>query len=82
MTVSGSPRYFTYFVTDNAAVMASQAYLAQANQPSAWTRQVLPYFRNTNRTACHVVRRIGRCKHTVLILESRRPSVAPDAAFL
>jgi hypothetical protein len=60
VTVSGSPRYFTYFVTDNAAVMASQVYLAQANQPSPWTRRVLPYFRNTNRTACNVVYRIGR----------------------
>jgi len=60
VTVSGSPKYFTYFVTDNAAVMASRAYLAQANQPSPWTRRVLPYFRQTNRTACNVVRRIGR----------------------
>jgi hypothetical protein len=60
LTVSGAPRYFTYFVTDNAAVMASQAYLTQANQPSPWTRRILPYFRNTNRTACNVVCRIGR----------------------
>jgi hypothetical protein len=40
--------------------MASQAYLAQANQPSPWTRRILPHFRNTNRTACNVVRRLGR----------------------
>jgi hypothetical protein len=40
--------------------MASQAYLAQANQPSAWTQRVLPYFRNTNRTACDVLHRSGR----------------------
>lgn len=60
LTVSGSPRYFTYFVTDNAAVMASPAYLAQANRPSPWARRVLPHFRNTNRTACHVVCRMGR----------------------
>jgi hypothetical protein len=60
VTVFGSPRYFTYFVTDAAAVMASQAYLAQANHPSPWTRRLLPYFRNTNRTACNVVRRVGR----------------------
>jgi hypothetical protein len=59
-TVSGSPRYFTYFVIDHAAVVASQAYLAQANHPSPWTRRVLPHFRNTNRTACNVVRRLGR----------------------
>jgi hypothetical protein len=41
-------------------VVASQAYLAQANHPSPWTQRILPHFRNTNRTACHVVRRLGR----------------------
>jgi hypothetical protein len=60
LTVSGSPRYFTYFVTDTAAVMASQAYLTQANHPSPWTQRILPHFRNTNRTACHVLCRLGR----------------------
>lgn len=60
LTVAGTPRYFTYFVTDTAAVVASPAYLAQANHPSPWTRRILPHFRNTNRTACRVVRRIGR----------------------
>jgi len=60
LTVAGGPRYFTYFVTDTAAVMASQAYLAQANRPSPWTRRILPHFRNTIRTACHVVCRLGR----------------------
>jgi hypothetical protein len=60
VTVCGAPKFFTYFVIDNAAVVASQAYLAQANQPSPWTRRVLPYFRNTNRTACTVVYRQGR----------------------
>jgi hypothetical protein len=60
ITVVGSPRYFTYFVTDNPATMASPAYLAQANHPSPWTRRVLPHFRNTNRTVCHVQRRLGR----------------------
>jgi hypothetical protein len=60
LTVSGAPGYFTYFVTDTAAVVASPAYLAQANCPSPWTRRILPHFRNTNRTACDVVRRISR----------------------
>ena len=60
VTIVGSPRYFTYFMTDNAAVMASPSYLAQANHPSPWTRRILPHFRNTNRTVCQVERRIGR----------------------
>lgn len=60
LTVSGSPKYFTYYETDDAAVMASAAYLASANHPTRWTQRILPYFLNTNRTACQVVRRIGR----------------------
>lgn len=60
LTVSGSPKYFTYYETDDAAVVASTAYLARANHPTLWTRRILPYFLNTNRTACQVVRRIGR----------------------
>ncbi len=60
VTLTGAPKYFTYFVTDHAAVVASPAYLAQANRPSPWTRRVLPSFRNTNRTACDVLHRFGR----------------------
>jgi hypothetical protein len=60
VALSGAPKYFTYYVTDDAAVMASPAYLAGADDPSPWTRRVLLSFRNTNRTACNVVRRAGR----------------------
>ena len=59
-TVRGSPRFFTWFELDTPAVVASPAYLAQANRSSAWTRRVLPHFRNTNRTAAVVLRRLGR----------------------
>lgn len=60
LTVSGEPRYFTYFVTEDAAVMASEAYRQSADNPSDWTRRVLPHFRNVNRTACNVIHRFGR----------------------
>lgn len=60
VTLAGTPKYFTYFVLDHVSVVASAAYLAQANHPSPWTRRVLPHFRNTNRTACNVLRRLGR----------------------
>ena len=58
-TVSGAQQFFTYFVTDNAAVMQSPAYLESANSSSPWTQRILPHFRNTNRTAFNVIRRIG-----------------------
>jgi hypothetical protein len=59
-TLSGSPRFFTWFELDAPAVVATAAYLAQANRSSPWTRRVLPHFRNTNRTAGRVLRRLGR----------------------
>ncbi|MDP6706594.1 MAG: hypothetical protein QF893_09650 [Alphaproteobacteria bacterium] len=59
-TVSGMPEYFTYFELDSPAVVASAAYLAQANSSSPWTQRILPHFRNANRTACRVLRRLGR----------------------
>ena len=58
-TVSGSLMFFTYFVTDDSTVMRSPAYFESANNSSDWTKRILPHFRNTNRTAFNVVRRIG-----------------------
>ncbi len=59
-TVSGSPKYFTYFEIDSPTVVASESYLAQANNSSPRTQQILPHFRDVNRTAGRVVRRLGR----------------------
>ena len=59
-TVSGAPEYFTYYELASPAVVTSPAYLAQSNRSSPWTQRVLPHFRNMNRTAARVVRRVGR----------------------
>lgn len=59
-TVSGSPQFFTYFELDAPSVVVSPAYLTQSNNSSAWTQRILPHFRDANRTAFSVVRRVGR----------------------
>jgi hypothetical protein len=58
-TVSGQQMFFTYFITDDAAVMSSPAYYHSTDNTSPWSRRVQPHFRNTHRTAFNVVRRIG-----------------------
>ncbi|MEX2617844.1 MAG: hypothetical protein WD767_17275 [Alphaproteobacteria bacterium] len=58
-TVSGQQMFFTYFITDNAAVMQSPGYFHSTDNTSAWSRRIQPHFRNTNRTAYNVIRRIG-----------------------
>ena len=59
-TVSGTPKFFTYFEMDDPAVVSSGVYLAQSNNSSPWTQRILPHFRQVNRTASRVLRRIGR----------------------
>jgi len=58
-TVSGTPKFFTYFELDEPEVVSSRVYLAQCNNSSPWTQRILPHFREVNRTASRVLRRIG-----------------------
>ncbi len=59
-TVSGKPRFFTYFELETPGVVASGVYFAQTNNPSPWTQRILPHFRDVNRTASRVIRRVGK----------------------
>ncbi len=56
----GEPRYFTLYELDSLGVMTSPAYLARLNDPTDWTRRVIPTFRNLNRTASRVTLSLGR----------------------
>lgn len=58
--VAGSPRYFILYETETVEVLAGPAYLARLNDPTPWTRRVLPLFRNTTRTACRVTLSLGQ----------------------
>lgn len=59
LTVAGGSKYFAYYVTDSAAVLASPAYIERLNDPSPWTQANVARFRNTNRSACKVLSRVG-----------------------
>jgi hypothetical protein len=51
----GALRYFTLYETDNAGVLASQPYLDRLNDPTEWTRKVMPYFTGGGRRAVMTV---------------------------
>jgi hypothetical protein len=44
-------RYFTLYEVETVAVLASRAYLERLNNPTDWTRRVLPSFRGMVRGA-------------------------------
>jgi hypothetical protein len=58
--VSGSPRYFNYYITQSVDVLKSDAYLARLGDPTPMTRKVMSVvFKNMNRTVCRRTYRTG-----------------------
>ena len=56
----GSPRYFSYYETENADVLSSPVYLERGANPTPMTRHIMTnVFRNMNRTVCRRARTIG-----------------------
>lgn len=60
VAVSGSPKYLMFYETDTVETLASPAYLTRLNDPTPWTRRMLPLFRNSNRTCCRVTLSLGQ----------------------
>jgi hypothetical protein len=55
----GELRYFTLYETADIHVLESGPYLERLNNPTDWTRRVLPYFRNGSRLAMVVTSSAG-----------------------
>ncbi len=51
--------YFTYYETETAAVLSSETYLERLENPTPWTRRIMPSFTNASRTVCELVERTG-----------------------
>ncbi len=49
VATGGGPTFFTLYETFDAAVLSSPAYLERLNNPTDWTRKVLPTFRGMRR---------------------------------
>lgn len=49
LNLGAGPRYFSRYEVDDVAVLASAAYLNAVNNPTEWTRTLMPRFRNTTR---------------------------------
>jgi hypothetical protein len=54
LSTGGGPRYFTFYEIEDAAVMQSPAYLDRHENPTDWTRRMMPAFRDMNRSICRV----------------------------
>ena len=51
----GSPSYLMMYFTENAGVLASDAYTERLDHPTPWTRESLGHFRNPSRNVYAVL---------------------------
>jgi hypothetical protein len=66
--VSGSPRYFGFYLTQTPEVLASPPYLARLNDPTPLTRSVMTgAFRNMIRTVCRRTASVGRPRGAFIV---------------
>lgn len=78
--------YFTLYETESVDTIRSAPYLARLNDPTPWTRRVLPHFRDTFRLGCRVAASWGRGEGGALLtLRLQGPgkmlSMAPEASL-
>src|SRR5215212_4417310 len=57
---SDHPRYFTLYETTSVETLGSSPYLARLNDPTTWSRQIFPLWRNSIRTASRVTASLGQ----------------------
>src|SRR5205085_11292439 len=58
--VSGSPRYFNFYLTESVDVLKSAPYLARLDDPTPMTRMIMSeVFKDMIRTVCHRTFRLG-----------------------
>lgn len=78
--------YFTLYETESVETIGSAPYLARLNDPTPWTRSVLPHFRDTFRLGCRVAASWGRGQGGALLTARLRGPgkmlrMAPEASL-
>ena len=79
--VDGSPRYFAFYETEDEAVLRAPAYTRLLEQPTDWTRQIMPYFRDTQRSICQTVASQGRGLGAAATAVHFRPKAGREATL-
>jgi len=57
--VKGAPEFMAAYELDDPAATAAPEYRERLEHPTAWTRRVMPHFRNTLRGVCAITARVG-----------------------
>jgi hypothetical protein len=78
IAASGEPSYFVFYEVKNLETITGGAYLERLNDPTPWSRKMMPHHRNMVRSLC----RVRACFGGVLAhaLATIRLSPSPESA--
>jgi hypothetical protein len=62
--IGEAPDFLMYYETDDSKVMAGKPYQLAINNPTPWTKEVIPHLRNTLRSIYSLVSSIGEKART------------------
>jgi len=77
VSVAEAPRYFVVYEVRDVDVLASAPYLERLNDPTPWTRRMMPHFRGMVRGFCRVESSVGSVLGSAAM--TVRCSAAPGA---
>jgi hypothetical protein len=77
IAASGEPSYFVLYEAANLAVLTTGRYMERLNDPTPWSRKMMPHHRNMVRSLCEVRASFGR--GIAQALATPRLQVAADA---
>jgi len=60
ISVSGEPSYFVLYEVQELATLTGGPYLERLNDPTPWSRKMMPHHRNMVRSLCEVRASFGR----------------------
>ena len=59
VAVEGAPRYMVTYEVSSVDIATSQDYLDRLNEPTPWTREMMPRFHSMTRGFCHIAASSG-----------------------
>lgn len=80
IAVSGEPSYFVLYEVAGLATLTGGRYLERLNDPTPWSRKMMPHHRNMVRSLCEVRASLGRgVAHVLATLRMKIPAEALSA---
>ncbi len=80
----GDRRFFAFYEVDSPDVLSSPVYVQRLENPTAWTRESMKYFRHMVRTVCDLRAAAGDLvgSHAVVLRADEKMAPAADAGGL